>query len=222
MEKALLLLFLVLFAGRFIWRYVLEQLNIRHLKNHGKEIPQVFQGIIDQSTLSKMVDYTVENSRLGAKENLVDDIIELAVLFLFVPVLVSALVGLKIHLIGQALIFFGIFAAIGSIIGIPFDLYDNFVLEKKYGFSTITWHIWITDLIKSMIISAILMIITVSAFMSLIHYLPTSWWFWAWVFFTLLEIVLLWLYPALIAPLFNKYEPIKDELLKGKNHRLNG
>src|SRR5450759_5114112 len=105
MEKALLLLFLILFAGRFIWRYVLEQLNIRHLKSRDKEIPQVFQGIIDQSTLSKMVGYTVENSRLESKENLVDDIIELVVLFLFLPAFVSALVGLKIHFIWQALIF---------------------------------------------------------------------------------------------------------------------
>jgi len=217
MEKALLLLFLILFAGRLIWRYVLEQLNIRHLQSRGKEIPRVFQGIIDQRTLSKMVDYTVENSRLGSKENLVDDIIELAILFLLVPVFVSALVGLKIHFIWQALIFFGVFAAIGCIVGIPFDLYDNFVLEKKYGFSTITWRIWITDLIKSLIISAILMTIMVSAFMSFINYLPTSWWFWAWIFFTLLEIVLLWLYPVLIAPLFNKYEPIKDELLKERS-----
>ena len=220
MGKALLLLFLLLFAGRFIWRYILQHINIRYLKHRGKEIPQVFQGIIDQNTLSKMVDYTVENSRLAAKENMVDDIIELAVLFLFLPAFVSALVGLKIHFIWQALIFFGVFAAIGGIIGIPFDLYDNFVLEKKYGFSTITWRIWITDLIKSLIISAILMTIMVSAFMSFIHYLPTSWWFWAWIFFTLLEIVLLWLYPVLIAPLFNKYEPIKDELLKEKINAL--
>jgi len=220
MEKALLLLFLILFAGKFIWRYILQHINIRYLESRGKEIPQVFQGIIDQNTLTKMVDYSVENSRLESKENLVDDIIELAILFLFLPAFVSALLGLKIHFIWQALIFFGVFAAIGVIVGIPFDLYDNFVLEKKYGFSTITWRIWITDLIKSLIISAILMTIMVSAFMSFINYLPTSWWFWAWIFFTLFEIVLLWLYPVLIAPLFNKYEPIKDELLKERINAL--
>jgi len=52
-----LLLFLILFLGRIIWRYILQQLNIRHLRNHGKEIPPVFQGIIDEATLAKMVDY---------------------------------------------------------------------------------------------------------------------------------------------------------------------
>jgi STE24 endopeptidase len=137
-------------------------------------------------------------------------------LFLLLPAFVVVLTGLKIHFIGQALIFFGVFAAIGGIAGIPFDLYDTFVLEKKYGFSTITWRIWITDLIKSIIISAILLSIMVSAFMAFILYLPASWWFWAWVFFTLFEILMLWLYPVVIAPLFNKYEPIQDELLKGE------
>ena len=216
MENVLLLLFLILFAGRFIWRYILQHVNIRHLKNHGKEIPQGFEGVIDEDTLTKMVDYTIENNQLAAKENFVDDAIELTLLFLVVPAFVGALVGLKIHFIWQALIFFGVFAAIGGITGIPFDLYHTFILEKKYGFSTITWRIWVADLIKSVIISAILMTIMVSAFMSFINYLPTSWWFWAWVFFTSFEIVLLWIYPVVIAPLFNKYEPIKDESLKEK------
>lgn len=216
MEQTLLLLFLILFLCRIIWRVILQQLNIRHLRKHGKEIPPIFQGVIDEATLSKMVDYTCDNSRLGTKENLTEDVLELAVIFLLLPVLVGEIVGLQWHLIGQALIFFGTLALIGGVVGIPFDLYHTFVLEKKYGFSTITWKLWLTDLIKSMIISAVLMGILLSAFMAFILYLPQSWWFWAWIFFTSFEILLLWLYPVVIAPLFNKYEPIKDEELKEK------
>jgi STE24 endopeptidase len=216
MEKTLLLLFLFLFLGRIIWRYILQQLNIRHLRNHGKEIPPVFQGVIDEETLAKMVDYTYDNSRLETKENLAEDILELAILFLFLPVLVGKLAGLQLHLIWQALIFFGVLAAIGGVAGIPFDIYHTFVLEKKYGFSTITWRLWLTDLIKSVILSTVLMGFMLAVFMAFIHYLPRSWWFWAWVFFTMFEILLLWLYPVVIAPLFNKYEPIKDALLKEK------
>jgi STE24 endopeptidase len=186
------------------------------LRNHGKEIPPVFQGVIDEATLAKMVDYTYDNSRLETKENLAEDIIELAILFLLLPVLVGKLAGLHLHLILQALIFFGVLAAIGGVAGIPFDIYDTFVLEKKYGFSTITWRLWLTDLIKSVIISAVLMGFMLAAFMAFILYLPGTWWFWAWVFFTMFEILLMWLYPVVIAPLFNKYEPIKDESLKEK------
>ncbi len=95
MEKALIILFLVLFAGRFCWRYVLQQLNIRNLQKHGKEIPPVFQGVIDEGTLTKMVDYTVDNTRLAAKENLVDDLVELALVFLFLPFFVSLITAWK-------------------------------------------------------------------------------------------------------------------------------
>ena len=211
-----MVLFLILFLGRIIWRYILQQLNISNLRNHGKEIPPVFQGVIDEATLAKMVDYTYDNSRLETKENLAEDIIELAILFLLLPVLVGKLAGLHLHLILQALIFFGVLAAIGGVAGIPFDIYDTFVLEKKYGFSTITWRLWLTDLIKSVIISAVLMGLMLAAFMAFIIYLPGTWWFWAWIFFTMFEILLLWLYPVVIAPLFNKYEPIKDESLKEK------
>jgi len=216
MEKTLLILFLILFFGRFIWRYILQQLNIQHLRNHGKEIPSVFQGVIDEATLTKTVDYTYDNSRLASKENLVEDILELVILFLLLPVLVGKIAGLQLHLIWQALIFFGVLAAIGGVAGMPFDIYDTFVLERKYGFSTITWKLWLTDLIKSIIISVILMGLMLAAFMAFIQYLPNTWWFWGWLFFTLFEILLLWLYPVVIAPLFNKYEPIKDEQLRDR------
>jgi STE24 endopeptidase len=214
MERALIVLFLVLFVGRIVLRYLLQRLNINHLKTHGKVIPTVFAGEIDETTLNRMVDYTCDSSRLETKGNFFEDIVELAMLFLLVPFMVGWLAGLHIHMIPQALIFFGVLAAIGGIADLPFTLYDTFVLEKKYGFSTITWKIWITDFAKSLIISAILMGIVIIAFMTSISYLPQNWWFWVWVFFTLFEIILLWLYPVLIAPLFNKYEPIKDELIK--------
>ncbi|HRY37552.1 MAG TPA: M48 family metallopeptidase [Smithellaceae bacterium] len=216
MAKILLAIFLVLFIGRMALRYVLQWLNMKNLKVHGKEIPPVFEGEIDEATLNKMVDYTYDQSRLEAGENLVGDIIELAVLFFLLPLLVVWLTGINLNIIGQALIFFAALAVISGIAGLPFDLYHTFVLERKYGFSTITWKLWLTDLLKSLLISAIIMAIIVSALIAFITYLPKSWWFWGWAFFTLFQVVMLWLYPVLIAPLFNKFEPIKDESLKEK------
>lgn len=216
MAKILLAIFLILFIGRMALRYVLQWLNIKNLKVHGKEIPPVFEGEIDEATLNKMVDYTYDQSRLEAGENLVGDIIELAVLFLLLPLLVVWLTGINLNIIGQALIFFAALAVISGIAGLPFDLYHTFVLERKYGFSTITWKLWLTDLLKSLLISSIMMTIIVSALIAFITYLPKSWWFWGWAFFTLFQVVMLWLYPVLIAPLFNKFEPIKDESLKEK------
>jgi len=214
LEKTLLLVFLILFFSRIVWRFALERLNLRHLRRHGKVVPAVFQGVIDEATLSKMVDYACDNARLEAVEDFTDDVLELAVLFLFLPVLVGGLNGLRLPLILQALIFFGALSVIGGFVGIPFDIYHKFVLEKKYGFSTMTWKLWLSDLVKSVLISAVLMGVLISAFMAFILYLPKSWWFWAWIFFSLFEVLLMWLYPVVIAPLFNKFEPIKDEALK--------
>jgi STE24 endopeptidase len=216
MEKMLLTLFLILFVGRTVLRHFLQRLNMTNLKALGKVIPPVLAGEIDDATLGKIVDYTYDNSRLATKENLFGDIVELAMLFILVPVLVDRLALLNMHIVMQALIFFAVLAAIGGITDLPFQVYDTFVLEKKYSFATITWKIWVADLIKSVILSAILGGFMLSAFMAFISYLPGSWWLWAWLFFTLFELVLLWLYPVLIAPLFNKYEPIKDESLKEK------
>jgi STE24 endopeptidase len=216
MGKILLAIFLILFIGRMALRYFLQWLNMKNLKVHGKEIPPVFEGEIDEATLNKMVDYTYDQSRLEARENLAGDIIELAVLFLLLPLLVVWLTVMNLNIIGQALIFFAALAVISGIAGLPFDLYHTFVLERKYGFSTITWKLWLADLFKSLLISAIMMAIIVSALIAFITYLPKSWWFWGWAFFTLFQLVVLWLYPVLIAPLFNKFEPIRDESLKEK------
>lgn len=216
MEKILLTIFLILFIGRMVLRYVLQQLNMKSLKEHGKTIPPVFEGTIDETTLGNMVDYTYDQSLLETKENLIGDAIELAVLFLLLPLLIGWLTAMTVHVIGQALIFFAALAVISGIAGLPFDLYHTFVLERKYGFSTITWKLWCIDLFKSIIISGILMTIIISALMAFITYLPKSWWLWGWIFFTLFQMMLLWLYPVLIAPLFNKFEPIKDEALKDK------
>jgi STE24 endopeptidase len=216
MEKALLASFLILFVGRTTLRYVLQRLNMSNLKARGKVIPAVFAGEIDEATLGKIVDYTYDNSRMATKEDLFGDVADLAVLFLLVPSIVDRLAVPNIHIIVQALIFFGVLAAIGGIVDLPFQLYETFVLERKYGFSTITWKVWTVDLVKSVVLSVILGGIMISAFMAFISYLPKSWWFWGWIFFTLFELVLLWLYPVLIAPLFNRYEPVKDESLKEK------
>ncbi|MFO7568820.1 MAG: M48 family metallopeptidase [Smithellaceae bacterium] len=216
MENMLVVVFLILFIGRSVLRYILQQLNIKNLRQLGKTIPPVFEGEIDEATLEKMVDYTADQSRLESKENLADDVTELAVLFLLIPAGVLWLTGLNLHLIWQALIFFGVLAVVSKVVSLPFDLYHTFVLEKKYGFSTITWPLWLADLFKSLLISAILMGVMISALMAFMTWLPKSWWFWGWAFFALFQMMLLWLYPVLIAPLFNKFEPLKDAVLKEK------
>ena len=213
--NALLIAFLIAFASCSIFRWTLTQINVRHLRRHGHEIPEGFRGDIDEATLSRMSDYTAESSRFGSIEHVFDDVITLVILLSgFLPWFSGIILSWQLQFILSGLIFFGILALISGMLNIPFSLYSTFVIEKKYGFSTITLRLWITDFIKSLFISAIMMGILLGAFLSLIHYARTTWWLWVWLFFSAFQLLMVWLYPVLIAPLFNKFEPVKDETLK--------
>ncbi len=211
----LLIVFLVIFVVNVLFRWLLTYINVRHLHLHGHNVPDVFKGEIDEATLSKMSDYTADTSRFGSIEHFIDDIVTLVILLSgFLPLLVSIILSYKINFILSGLIFFGVLALLSSVLDIPFSLYSTFVIEKKYGFSTMTVRMWITDFLKSLIISAVLMGILLGAMLALMRYAEHSWWFWVWIFFSLFQLLMIWLYPVLIAPLFNKFEPVRDEALK--------
>jgi len=207
--------FLFLFAAGAVTRWVLTRINISHLRRFGHRVPEVFRGEIDGETLSRMTNYTAESSRLGSVEALFDDAVLLTVLLGgLIPWLVVRVEALQLNPILSGLIFFAILALAGTVLDIPFSLYATFGIEKKYGFSTITPALWISDFIKSTLISAVLLALLLAPLLALILYAPATWWVWAWIFFALFQLLILWLYPIAIAPLFNKYEPIRDEVLK--------
>jgi STE24 endopeptidase len=207
--------FIVLFAAAALTRYVLARMNIAHLREHGHIVPEAFREEIDCTTLARMRDYTVESSRFQSLESLADDALLLAVLAGgALPWLCGALESWNLHAVWSGTLFFGILYAASVLLDIPFSLYGTFVIEKKYGFSTITPQLWLVDLVKSLVVSVILMALLFIPFFALIHWLPQSWWFAAWVFFALFQMLMIWLYPLVIAPLFNKYVPVKDDVLR--------
>jgi STE24 endopeptidase len=213
--NGLLTAFLLVFMTSSLCRWALITINIRHLRRYGHNVPEVFKDDIDAETLRKMTDYTITSSRFGAWETLCDDTISLVILLSgILPWLVLVILSWHLHFIFSGLIFFGFLALLSSILNIPFSLYSTFVIEKRFGFSTMTMKLWITDFLKGLLISAFLMAILLGAFLALMHYAAATWWLWVWMVFALFQMLILWLYPVLIAPLFNKYEPVKDETLK--------
>jgi STE24 endopeptidase len=214
-EYSLIIYFLVTFAASMLVRGILKWLNIRHLRRHGHEIPDVFRGELDEESLAKISRYTVDSSRFGTWEGLFDDGVTLVVLLSgILPWLLGRLPPWENHMLLTGLSFFGLIALASGVIGIPFDLYRQFVIERRHGFSTLTLRLWVIDLFKGFAISAILMGLLLSAFLSLLAFAPGSWWFWTWLVFASFQMLMIWLYPIVIAPLFNRYEPIQDQDLK--------
>ena len=209
--------FIALFAAAALARYALARMNIAHLRERGHIVPEAFRDEIDGATLARMRDYTVESSRFHSLESLADDAILLAVLAGgALPWLAGAIESLGLHAVWSGTLFFGILYGAGVLLDVPFSLYGTFVIEKKYGFSTITPGLWLADLAKSTAVSIVLMALLFIPFFALVHWLPQTWWLAAWAFFALFQMLMIWLYPLVIAPLFNTYVPVKDEALRDR------
>lgn len=213
--NGLMVFFLTVFVVSSLVHGVLKWLNIRHLRRHGNEIPEVFRGEIDGETLTKISRYTLDSHRFGSVEGLFDDALTLAVLLSgLLPWLIDRLPAWEEHFLLAGFLFFGLLGIASGLIGLPFDLYRTFVIEKRHGFSTITLRLWMIDLLKGIAVSSVLMGLLLSALLTLLRFAPHSWWFWTWLVFASFQLLMIWLYPVVIAPLFNRYEPIRDEGLR--------
>ncbi len=207
--------FLMLFLASAAVRWCLARLNIEHLKKHGHTVPDEFRGEVDAETLSRMTQYTVESSSFASFESLFDDAVLLLVLFAgFFPWLAGMAAAWNPHPVWSGLFFFMLLYLAGVVLDVPFNLYSTFVIEKKFGFSTMTPRLWISDLFKNLILSAILLSLLMIPVLALIEHAGEGWWIWAWLFFALFQAAVIWLYPIVIAPLFNKYEPVRNEDLR--------
>jgi STE24 endopeptidase len=201
--------------------YWLDYLNLSHLKVHGRTVPPEFEGVVDPATLGKISEYTVENSRFGLLESVMDNLVLIA--FLFLGLLgaydqwVATLTG---SFIGAGVLFVLILMFAQTIMGIPFSLYRNFRIENKYGFNTMTLKLWLTDLLKGLAIGTVLSSIMVLAALWLVTWSPEWWWLWVWMFFLAFSIFLMYISPSVIEPLFFKFEPVKTEGLEERIRTL--
>lgn len=219
--NALLITFLGVFALSVLVRSVLRWLNIRHLRCFGAEVPEVFRDEIDKKTLTSMRDYTISLTRLGSIELIIEDIVTLILVLSGILPFITETGPLKgMHPILSGILFFFIFSIGFEIIETPFTLYRTFVIERRFGFSTITLLLWLEDLVKSLMLSGILMGILLAVILALIYSIPGLWWLLAWGAFVAFQLILTWIYPVVIAPMFNKFDPIEDEGLKNRIHSL--
>ena len=218
--KTIVLIGYLLFLGFSMW---LKWLNITYLKKHGRQVPAEFVEAIDIDTLRKTTSYTVENSRLSVTVSFLNNI--LVIVFLFGGV-INTYDG-WIASLSQSFVLGGVLFVLGlfygeTIISIPFSLYKNFSIEKRYGFNTLTGKLWLTDWIKSAVISTLLLSIIAAAALFLVQYTPQWWWLWVWLVFLLFSIFLMYVSPYLIEPLFFKFEPVQIEGLEEEIRALMG
>jgi STE24 endopeptidase len=207
----LLLAFLALFLLRSATQYYLHRLNLAHLHQHGTTVPVPFQDTVNQETLKKISAYTIDSDHFHMVTCLVDQGLYLVVLLSgFLPWLMKAIRSWGVGLIVEGLIFFALLSLLANLSRIPFGLYDTFVIEERYGFNRMTLRMWILDFLKSMAILFLLGGVLLWLLLTLVIRGGKAWWVWAWMLVGGFELMMLWLYPIVIAPLFNKFEPIEN------------
>jgi STE24 endopeptidase len=197
--------------------YWLRYLNFAYLKAHGKAMPPEFHGIIDPSLLQKITSYTIENSRVAFLESILGNIFLL--LFLFgglLGVYDRWIVSMAGSFVTAGVLFALVLLAAETIIDIPFSLYRNFKIENRYGFNTMTGRLWLTDLVKSAAISVILLALVTTAALAIVQANPVWWWLFVWVFLLVFGVLMMYISPYVIEPLFFKFEPVKAEGLEEK------
>ncbi|MFY9167502.1 MAG: M48 family metallopeptidase [Desulfomonilia bacterium] len=208
----LLVLFLILSVLTASVRLGLHILNISHLRSEGRKVPQEFAGAIDADTLKEMRDYSTATGRLEAVRHLFFDLfLPLLVISGLLPWLAGVISSWGLSFVLSGIIFLFAGYLLLGILGIPFDLYQTFGVEKRFSFSTISWATWTADLVKSVLISALVLGILLAAVLGLIRSFPDTWWLWSWLFLIAFQVLVSWLYPVVIAPVFNRFEPVEDQ-----------
>lgn len=205
------LLLFALFTVTTAFTYWLRHINLAHLKLNGAVVPEGFAGLVSSETLAKTSAYTFESSRLGLWESLFDNL--LLVLFLFAGFLSlydRFILSLTDSFILQGISFFLILSIAQTFLEMPFSVYGTFVVEARHGFNKTTPRLWLTDLVKSQLIGAIILSLVLAVVFALIQWSPAGWWLWVWGFMALFTLFMMFISPYIIEPLFNKFEPVTE------------
>lgn len=199
-------------GGTFLIRLIANLLNLRAA---GAELPAEFEGVYDQEAYGKSQRYLREATTLG----LLSGFFDLAVLLVFwfsgaFNTVDLAVRGLGLPSIPTGIVYIGLLFVLQSLAGMPFDIYRIFVLEEKFGFNKTTPLTFIADKVKAAVLAALLGLPVLGAILWFFENTGPTAWIWAWAGVTLFGIVLQYVAPSIIMPLFNKFTPLEEGELR--------
>lgn len=222
MAHTLTLTFVGLLVFSTIIRIWLGNRQINHVQSKREKVPSAFSDSITLESHQKAADYSSAKTKLG----LIEVVIAAALLFAltiggglqWIDNLWTSL--LPNHDIIRGALVITSAMLLSSLIDLPIEYYKTFVVDEKFGFNKMTPSMFFTDLIKHSFVGLLLGAPILFAALWLMQGAGEYWWFYLWVVWTIFNIVMLAAYPTFIAPLFNKFTPLKDESLKARIESL--
>lgn len=214
------LLFSAVLVLGLLAKFYLASRQIRHVARHRDSVPAAFAATISLQAHQKAADYTMTKTRFGMLETVFSAAVLLGWTLLGgMDALNQALTHSGLAAYGSLVPQLALLAAFGVISGLldlPFTLYSTFRIEERFGFNKMTFRLWLTDLVKSALVGAVIGLPIVALILWLMGSAGSLWWLWAWGAWMGFNLLVLVLYPTVIAPLFNKFKPLEDEALKAR------
>jgi STE24 endopeptidase len=204
----LFVFFLLLMLGLKFW---LASRQIRHVARHAQTVPPQFAARVSLEAHRKAAAYTIARQRLAMLEAAVGAALLVALTLLGG---VQAIATAVVEAIGSGLpAQVAIVAVVALLLGavdLPFEWYRQFHVEEKFGFNRMTPRLFLADVLKSVLVAAALGLPLLALVLWLMGAAGSYWWLYAWAAWVGFNALVLVLYPTVIAPLFNKFEPLAD------------
>lgn len=203
-------------------RFWLASRQMRHVLQHRAAVPAEFADTMTLTAHQRAADYTVAKTRFSINRMLFDT----AVLIGF------TLFGGLQYLSSSLMAFWGepgmayqlslvaAFAVISGILSLPFDYLQQFRLEERFGFNKMTPRLFFADMLKGTLLGAIIGLPLLWLVLWLMDKTGSLWWLYTWMVWSGFQLLMLFIYPTVIAPLFNKFTPLEDDSLRTRIEAL--
>jgi STE24 endopeptidase len=208
-------LFVAFFVFTLILRFWLANRHIRHVGANRGAVPAEFAASIALAAHQKAADYTIAKTKLGLFGLLFSSAVLIGFTLMgglqWLAIALLPLVGAGLTYQIALIVAFG---AISGLLDLPFDYYRQFVLEERFGFNKMTLKLWLADMVKGVGVGAVIGLPLIWVVLVLMEKTGFWWWLYAWLVWSGFQLLMMVIFPTVIAPLFNKFTPLADDSLK--------
>ena len=185
--------------------------HIAAVRRHRDAVPAAFAGHIGLPAHRKAADYTVAHTRLAMLASIAGTLLLIGLTRGRGVAFLTGITGIvDAPPLVQDLLLIVAVVLLSALVSLPFAAYRTFVIEARYGFNRTTFATWLADLAKGTLVGALLGLPIAALVIALMRWAGGTWWLWAWAAWMAFQLVLLALYPTVIAPLFNRFTPMPE------------
>lgn len=213
------LLFVALVTANLCIKLWLNQRQANSVLRHQASVPNAFEGVINLEAHQKAAAYTCAKTRLNQWALLIDTF---WLLILTLGGGINILYAFAVQISGNetglitGLVFLMTLGLLSGLVDLPLSIYRQFNLEARFGFNRMTPRLFVTDLLRNALVSLMIALPLLSLILWLLDLATPMSWLWAWLGWMAFNALLLFIYPVVIAPLFNKFTPMSDSAHKQK------